>query len=604
MSIGTSKPEARTSGKLQNSTAGAGQLFMPRIEPDNLVEVFNSDRTTEQRLSNLRNEQASAVAAKDEVQEASQFSRRDPKLDRNPEFHPYHSDIIRLYPMNESAIVAFHFLLESHDKGELCQHHASYVVKTGTTNVKLSNDVRRLRNFRGKQNENIKTGYYRILFDSPNVLAKPAWVLGPGNNDVQDEARGVDMLLAAPSLPMDPHPLQAILGIHPKSGAWMIEGDSFTKCDFTTLRKGKLQALDRPRIRLQLDHMQYCLEFQIANTTDEQTYMRTRNQIFNHEQPPPRTRISGIPFLSDIHLERAIFRNHVGEGYRDRQTWFEGYDPRSGCPRLIKKWAISKESQSEVTERIETIQNLSKTCRVFQSGNSYIGQGGSDIRGAETPFDCYVVLEKGVLLADYRWSDSGSQLTTARKSVIYQLLIGLAKMHALGIHHRAILPSTIQLLFSRSKPSRAVFFDLDSISTKSDGHSIQEPQLVEQYPAEVPDEGTIVYTEKMDIYMLALTLAQSWYPSYFVDKHTRNNGHHVMIILSLTTSQDPLCHLLARMLALVPDSRPSASEALQDGALSPGQVEEGGRKRGAVSSEMNDQVDKRQRKTVVILDSQ
>ena len=85
--------------------------------------------------------------------------------------------------------------------------------------------------------------------------------------------------------------------------------------------------------------MRYDIQFLVTTSAKEQLYLKERTAwLLAREMQVPNTRISAVPFESDIYTPWAVFRQGLGSGTFG--IVLEGFHPQTGELRAIKKLII------------------------------------------------------------------------------------------------------------------------------------------------------------------------------------------------------------------------------------------------------------------------
>ncbi|KAL9596724.1 MAG: hypothetical protein Q9179_004525 [Wetmoreana sp. 5 TL-2023] len=418
------------------------------------------------------------------------FKQQDEQAD--PEAS--HGDILRLISLNTQARRAFDSVARLNKDGGLNEVHAQHVHITGkgtlsrdssdrapkesdvTTDEAQSDD----QGFSSKRI--VYEGYFRVRFDLPAVSQNPVWVIGKGSEKKFGPTRNVDILLAAPRSE-DARGLRAVhayLGMHLKSGAWILRAGANMEVDDEILEATGVVVLYRPKTRFSVCDMQYLIQFIVQTPETEQKYLRERDRMFREQGiPQPHTDISGTPFPTDTVLDSIVFRYRLGSG--GFGCVYEGFRPKSGDLRVAKR--VTLKSQREVP----TIEG--------------------EIRALEK-FD------------------------------------------------------------GREEPPQARLFDFGKFCDTSeavDTRLAAWPFL----PPELEEGKQILYGQSLDIWMLGLALAKSWWPETAQMKPRVEADHDLILNYLWDEKRDgaDLAHLVAGMMSWKPSKRPSAALALKHRGL-------------------------------------
>lgn len=249
--------------------------------------------------------------------------------------------------------------------------------------------------------------------------------------------------------------------------------------------------------------MQYLVQFEITTPTMESTYIKARNQeLDRYGTPPPNTNMSCIPFKCDIVFDSIVFRDGLDSG--SFGTVFEGINPANGSLRVAKR--ITIKSAHEVQTVVQEICALEE----FGSHEGILGliewrtlANDKQLSVKQYPLDVYLIHDKGVAFNKYDWTAIGDW--DLRRSLCYQLLTGLRRIHDAGCMHRDITPRNLLVFPSRTTPT-AVLCDFGKFCRHSSHRNTQLAPW-QWLPPEVLEGGCNRYRQSLDIWMLALALA-------------------------------------------------------------------------------------------------
>ncbi|KAK3172317.1 hypothetical protein OEA41_005638 [Lepraria neglecta] len=437
----------------------------------------------------------------------------------------------------------------------------------------------------------IHHGYYCVTFECRPFTTGFKFVLGRGSGKKFGAMRNVDILLAAPKTKYSVQlkAAHALLGIHPVSGAWMLytTDDNSSTSSVAPLddppgsrgSRGSMDAtvrfydedltynesrpLSRVRTNLEIGRLHYDVLFTITEPEQEALYRETRDKILRATcVEVPRTTISGIPFDIDGSTKTAVFRLGLGSGSFGRV--YEGFDRRTGDLRVVKKITLDNKHQRPLVEceiKANNLFNYSEgIVTLYECSNS---EGGEGATAQKYPFDVFLVLEKGVSFNKYAWNAEIPVHWELRSILLRQLLQALAVIHRQGCMHRDITPMNI-LYF---EPKRAGFCDFGKICysrTDTDTALAAWSWL----PPEIEANKRNVYDQKIDIWMLGITILHSWYPQVLRGLKYRNQGDYVHICNRLRAEgHSGLDGLLLKMISWDAKGRPSAEQAVSDSCL-------------------------------------
>lgn len=231
------------------------------------------------------------------------------------------SSILTIEPMDEPAKIAFDILVKRMKDEQIDPHHARYIVVSGTKDVLtaggyVSSETDRSDRLECDVNDSTRyVGFYRIGFDTPPLSRGPRWTIGRGSTSAENgkaqsgaksvatSDRSIDILLAFPHVPraIKLHRMHAIIRLHPGSGAWMLAAGTSCKdrkdmtvgqrpsmetcshevirLDNKPLRHFEEQCLSRAQSTLSIGGMTFSIQFCVNNTTQEESYLRLRNEF-------------------------------------------------------------------------------------------------------------------------------------------------------------------------------------------------------------------------------------------------------------------------------------------------------------------------------------
>ncbi|KAL8768230.1 MAG: hypothetical protein Q9209_005460 [Squamulea sp. 1 TL-2023] len=498
-------------------------------------------------------------------------------------------DILRLIPLNTEARRAFDSVVRLNKDGRLHEVHAQYIQVIGTRPLDCDADHATARDSdvttdeaqsddQGLSSQRIvHAGYFRVRFDLPSVSEKPIWVMGKGSEKKFGPMRNVDILLAAPRSEdaLGLRAAHAYLQIHPTSGAWLLAaGAEPLEAEDQVVEAEGLVALYQTKTRFCIRNMQYLLQFVVQTPGMEQEYLKKRDQVFRDQGIPlPHTNISGIPLPTDTALETIVFRHGLGSGTFGNV--YEGFFPKNGDLRVAKRVTLKSQREVATLEReIRALEQFDGREGILELLDWRTALNDRELLVSQYPLDVFLVHQKGVAFHEYIWSISEdwdlkqiSENWYVKRSLCRQLLKGLAEIHQAGCMHRDITPMNI-LILPYEDPPQARLFDFGKFCDTSeavDTRLAAWPFL----PPELEDGKQNVYDQSLDIWMLGLALAKSWWPQ-IAHMRPRVEAHHNLIQEYLWDEKREcadLAHLIARMLNWDPSKRPSAALALKHRSL-------------------------------------
>lgn len=297
--------------------------------------------------------------------------------------------------------------------------------------------------------------------------------------------------------------------------------------------------------------------------------------------PVPETRQSGIPFESDIKTKWAVFREGIGSGTFG--VVFEGLDPYTGDLRAVKKLPIKSAVQlQEVMSEVDIGKEFANHQGLVRT-YGWCNQQGEPLLKTKYPFEIYIFQEKGISFWDYDWRSEPTMKWIDRRRLCRQLLEGLRQIHRRNWMHRDITGGNV-LLFPHSKPPRAALCDYGKLCKASTSNVITLA-AIRYLPLEIDPQNPRMYDQKIDIWLLGLTLLDRWFPKPLMQgRQLRDRAHHTRILALLAEPAKSLgqhengafledagapdfASLIRKMLAWKAADRPTALEALEDKSM-------------------------------------
>jgi len=526
-------------------------------------------------------------------------------------FNPDH-DILRIIPTDQNAKFAFHELATIRE--ELSHHHSQFMfvreqkVALGGQGYDSGAGDETQYSSDSANEQLVFDGYFRLHFDCLPILPGGRYVMGKGTRRVVPD-QNVDILLAAPSSKHRNHlaPAHAFLRLHHDSGAWLLQAgfgkhstdiltpelidssQGFEDCehesvvyDGDAMRHGAVSCLCKPRSSLVIAGMHFTIQFNVNESSQEEVYLNNRASWLKERGiAVPDTKQSGIPFDSDIKTKWAVFREGIGSGTFG--VVFEGLDPGTGDLRAIKKLAVKSlaqrkevESEIDIGEILDNHPGLVKTY-------GWCNQKGETRFKNQYPFEIYIFQEKGISFWDYDWRSEPTMIWVHRRRLCRQLLEGLYGIHRRGWMHRDITGGNV-LLFPNSKPPRAALCDYGKLC-KAPTSNVTTLAAMRYLPPEIVPQNPRMYDQKIDVWLLGLTLVHCWFPKPWMQgMQLRDRAHHIRILALLADPAKSLqqhengafledagapefASLIGKMLAWKAVDRPTALEALDDKSM-------------------------------------
>ena len=384
----------------------------------------------------------------------------------------------------------------------------------------------------------------------------------------------MDILLADPNSIQGSFLKQShlFLHMHLQSGAWILRASGPAELDDELMPIIIGRCLHKPRTDLKVCGLRFRIEFAIEDGEDEKIYLFNRNKWMRaHGVPLPTSKGSGIPFTNDTKLESAVFR--TGLGYGSYGIVFEGFSPVTGSPLAIKRIGVkNRQARAPAANEIKALEKLNGTAGIIKAHQIANSLGRASPLSGDFPYDVYIVQDLGTNLKQYEWDRENRESPDydLHVDVLRQLLQGVHAIHKEGWMHRDITRQNIVYFPGiDAAPPRAALIDFGKVcfeSTSTDTRIAAWPNL----PPEVvigkdPNQG-VVYDQKIDIWMLALSLAHCWFPEKMLPEGIPHDQIKTTDLLNnlAELKQIPLVALLMRMLLPDPHSRPGAAELLRN----------------------------------------
>lgn len=462
-------------------------------------------------------------------------------------YSPKAGEFLHIIPVARDAEQAFNRMLLAKERGLLGIQHAQFLEHTGQTKH-IQTD--------GNQSESMMTGYYSIGFHKPSVDKDASWRIG------QDSA-AVDILMDMPGTIASKifNRVHMTLHMNLQTGAWILTANAPISVEGKPFTENSMLCLSDVEVLISINTFYYKFKFVVTTKAQENAYMSIRNEYLQQRAASrvPPLRFSGIPFKSDMIFSSVRFRNPLGSGTHG--TVFQGFEPEKGFLRAIKRVPVKTRHAYETTGRevraLAEFQNCVGIVKLYDFRSNNGERPKPDI----VPGDIYIIQEMGV---PFRCCEEpvthGVWQVHAR--VMYQLLLGLFAMHKRGWMHRDITRNN--LLYAANDSSRAMICDFGTVHfglADTNSCIANEKYL----PPEVTPGLSRRYDYRIDIFMLALALAQQWFPDIAVDLIPgKQPKDHVKLVTGLLNDRrSSLSVVLASMLHADPTKRPDIEECLE-----------------------------------------
>lgn len=252
---------------------------------------------------------------------------------------------------------------------------------------------------------------------------------------------------------------------------------------------------------------------------------------------------------------------------------YEGFDPVSGDLRIVKAFEVKDRKAGEALEPELTInRRFGATPGLVRQYGWSNSDGDLDLKVRTFPVQVYLVMEKGLDFSRHNWNEGGSELPTTRTKLCQDLLKGLAAIHTAGWMHRNITVQNILFFEATDQPPQAARAALCDFGKLFFGRTDNNTALAawQKLPPEIVKDRSNIYSQSIDLWMLALALTRSWYPQS--NPRRPGEAHNQLSIEELDLMRDRLqiakdsglASLLRSMLAENPIERPTAIQALMD----------------------------------------
>lgn len=327
------------------------------------------------------------------------------------------------------------------------------------------------------------------------------------------------------------------------------------------MKHGSMRCLHRPRTAFIMGGMRYDIQFLVTTSAKEQLYLKERTAwLLAREMQVPNTRISAVPFESDIYTPWAVFRQGLGSGTFG--IVLEGFHPQTGELRAIKKLIIKAPLKTQTVKNEIEISEALGSCLGIVDFYGWCNSQAESILTGFYPLELYLFMEQGVSFQEYPWHEE-LELDWALRTVLFkQLLEGLVAIHSRGWMHRDITPMNV-LYFPR-EPRRAGICGFGKLH-RAKTSTVEQVAGWKWLPPEIQPGKSKKYDQKIDIWLLAYTLIQSWFPADWTSvKSLRVESHHRTVSGLLAQCKTNVTPILKAMLSWDPSARPSAEEALMD----------------------------------------
>ena len=279
------------------------------------------------------------------------------------------------------------------------------------------------------------------------------------------------------------------------------------------------------------------------------------------------TSLSGLPSRDDTRLKTIVFHEVKSRG--EFSTIYRGLEATSGnSTRCCKQVHIQTQEQLDRTA-IECRVRSKNRARLITTVEM------SDANGELTAPPTKIPTIINFVMPEWCNLQSSCIETTFSLHIfyLYDLLVGLKRIHAKGWLHANIRPEHILLLI---EPPQAAFCGLSHVQFEPISY---DPDIMDRGalpPEGRPShkfEGQLAYTQKSEVWLLGETLGRAMYLDVFRDAfdhrsaltgdldETRAYGDVRSVFHQ---SGDRLQQVLCEMLAWRPEDRPTASQLVED----------------------------------------
>ncbi|KAL8825516.1 MAG: hypothetical protein Q9170_007760 [Blastenia crenularia] len=482
--------------------------------------------------------------------------------------------IAKLVPNNSEAESALNRMYENPNVSD---YHRQYLkVKHVQRTIEASSDSDQSEKALPTQIE-FWTGHYNLaIHDDTRPTGLAPWRVGRGASKLSEKDRGVDILLIGPrDKSYQLAPVQALIRLHPESGALMLVGVMDEKPvlyesdegQHSIIRLGNNQqhVLYRERNRFRLGNLEYTLEFEQFTPVKLSAFKAARDEVYQEGgRPSPHSSLSIVPQSSDKKWGPLITHRCMSKGTFGQVC--AGVHARTGHPFAIKEqWTQtgrdSRRAEAEIIvgKRFSSHDGLLGTFHAFcehdEEGTKVCGKVPERVFSTST-----------LAIGDFHYFHDKSFSPHELLDLYYGPLTGLSKLHEEGFMHRDVHLGN--LLIISLEPCRAVVCDFGkAIQMGYDREGRLGP--INTVAPEV--DGSNFYNQKIDIWSLAFSYCQLAFPSRYrgfdptkpVSRGwLANMTSHLQQRALVSKRNKDQTNLLLQMLAWNPRDRISAADAL------------------------------------------
>ena len=458
-----------------------------------------------------------------------------------------------------------HLLLKLADQSELSSHNRQFLRRTG----------RKIKVYHSRTGPDfLDEGYFSVGWHQTCLFGPDNFTLGSGHPTIKGPT--VDILLTPPQEQSGEGiaAIHLVLELHPISGAWTVRPLADVGVGGEEYVAGQMTCLSKAETTFAIRNLVYVAEFMVKTIDQERQYLDIRNSALqacgqDFHLLTRETRFSAIPFKADPSLDIAI--PHRGLGSGAQSTVFSAFEPKTGELRAVKRLEVKNVRAARgIAQEIDALNMLADQWGIVQTYGFRNRSGGGDIP-TTYPEDFYIVMENGVSfkeLASYSFNNSDPFLHWQwRAWLTINLLVGLEAVHLRGAMHRDINWQNILYFHGgNGRRPRAVLADFGKFvpSASSCEEGIGNRHFL---PPEIKTGEGKMYTQVIDVWMLAYALIQTFWPKVpelNLPPYIGPNWHNIMEELHATEPHgQALKNILWTMFMPFPEKRATATEAIQ-----------------------------------------